>query len=631
MSNGRARCRAVPESRAGASRLVGELVRGFARGLALALALQWLSLPARAADVPAPADASQARAQPEAATGSLERQLVFGAHTMVVTANRLASDAAASVLRRGGGALDAAIAAQMVLALVEPQSSGIGGGGFLLHYAASERKVRVYDGRETAPAAATERLMLGEDGRRLPFFAAVDSGISVGVPGLLRMLEQAHRRHGRLAWRELFQPAIALARDGFVVSARLAGLVEWAKSRIARSAAANWLMPGGRPVETGARLRNPALALSFEAIAAGGADAFYRGEIARHIVSAVRSDPRRGGQMTLDDLAGYRAIEREPVCGVYRRIRVCGAPAPSSGGITLLQTLGILSHFDLRAMRPDPGRSTGPAAVHLITEAMRLAYADRAAFIADPAYVDIPWQGLLDPGYLSRRAALIDPGRAMGAAVAGRPPGLSTPVAQDGSRPLPSTTHLSIVDARGDAVSMTSSIEHAFGSLVFVDGFLLNNQLTDFAFEPTDSNGRPVANRVGPGKRPRSTMAPTILLAEDGRLVGALGSPGGSAIVAYVARTLVEMLDWDRDAQRAIDAPNFGARAGATTYLERDNAAMAGVAPSLVDMGHPIRFAAMVSGLHALMASPGPGAGSQTRPGWVGAADRRREGLAVAD
>ncbi|MBW6494580.1 MAG: gamma-glutamyltransferase, partial [Burkholderiaceae bacterium] len=503
---------------------------------------------------------------------------------MVVAANPLATAAGVAILARGGSAVDAAIAVQMVLNLVEPQSSGIGGGAFLLHYEAAKAQIVSFDGRETAPAGASPELFLQPDGRPLAFFNAVDSGLSVGTPGVLRALELAHQRHGRLAWAVLFEPAIALAERGFPVSPRLHALIakEVTRIRAQSTAAAYFLSADGGARPAGTILRNPELATTLRQIASGGADAFYRGPIAAAIVAAVHASPTHPGKLSRADLAGYQAVARAPLCALYRvEYRVCGMGPPSSGGITTLQTLGMLERFDLARLAPN-----SVAAVHLVSEAYRLAYADRARYIADPAFVNVPVAGMLASDYLAGRAALIDPARSLGAPPAGVPSG--APLAgTDHSAPLPGTSHLVVVDRAGNAVSMTSSIEQAFGSLHMVGGFLLNNQLTDFSFAPVDQQGRPIANRVEPGKRPRSSMAPTIVLDSSGRLEAALGSPGGSNIIQYVTGTLIGLIDWRLNVAQALELPHFGAQTSATTVLERGTA-LAAIAPQLEGRGHRV-------------------------------------------
>ena len=538
---------------------------------------------------------------------------------MIAAANPLAAEAGLEVLRAGGGALDAAIAAQMVLNLVEPQSSGIGGGGFMLYYDAASGRVFAYDGRETAPAAATPELFLGPDGKPLEFWDAVIGGRSVGAPGLLAMLELAHQSHGRLGWARLFARAIELAERGFAVSPRLNELIATARGLDAFPAArAYFLTAEGAPRPAGARLANPALAETLRIIAAEGAAPFYQGAIAADIVAAARG---AGGLLARGDLAGYRARVREPVCRPYRAWRVCGFGPPSSGGVTTLEILGILESFDLAALAPGSA-----AAVHLISEASRLAYADRARYLADDDFVAVPVGGLLDRAYLARRAAAIDPGRTMGAATAGTPPVRPAPPARGGfllapdpGTEQPSTTHLSVVDGAGNAVAMTTSIESAFGSRLMVRGFLLNNQLTDFSFRP-EIGGAAVANRVEPLKRPRSSMAPTLVFDRRGRLVLALGSPGGSRIIGYVVKTLVAALDWGLNVQQAVSLPNHVNRNGPVEI--ETGTALVGLEAELAARGHEVVRRRLTSGLHAV---------AVTSDGLEGAADPRREGVALGD
>ncbi len=569
---------------------------------------------------------------PEVASGWTRKSVAHARRDMVVAAHPLAVDAGVRILAAGGSAVDAAIAVQMVLNLVEPQSSGIGGGGFMLHYERASGSLVVYDGRETAPAAADPRMMLGPDGRERDFFAALDGGLSVGTPGLLRMLELAHRRHGRLPWATLFADAIALAQEGFAISPRLAAQIRAGARRIAAQGepvASYFLGPGRAPKPAGTRVTNPEFAASLRAIAAGGADAFYTGALAQAIVAKVRSHPTNPGRIDTQDLAGYRARERAPVCGGYRSYRICSVGPPSSGGIAVLQTLGMLERFRLGAHPPDSAD-----ALHPILEALRLAYADRARYLADPDFVDVPVAGMLDPGYLRMRAALIHAARRAGAAPAGEPRGAPSGLGADASTPLPSTSHLSIVDREGNAVSMTTTIEHGFGSLQMVGGFLLNNQLTDFSFRPADREGRPIANRVEPGKRPRSSMAPTIVFDAQGRVEAVLGSPGGAAIIGYVTKTLIGLIDWGLDVQQSVDLPNFAAPGGPATLLER-GAALAAAARALEARGHAVELVDLDSGVHAIVfdgrrADGRTGGFSRDPAGraWAGGADPRREGVA---
>jgi gamma-glutamyltranspeptidase/glutathione hydrolase len=542
-------------------------------------------------------------------------QPVAAKRFMVVAAHPLAARAGVEALGRGGSAVDAAIAAELVLGLVEPQSSGPGGGGFLLHYAAKDGKLQAYDGRETAPAAARPERFLGENGRALDWPSAVISGRSVGVPGLLAMLELAHRGHGKLPWRDLFAPAIRLAERGFPISPRLHALVASDRYLAADENARRYFyLPDGTPKPAGTLLKNPEYAKVLRRVAAEGARAFYRGDVARDIAQAVRGRKRSPGDLAEADFVAYQAKEREPLCGPYRIFKVCGMPPPSSGGFAVLQILAILSHFDLHAVKPDSIQ-----AVHLFAEAGRLAYADRNLYIADPAFVPAPLAALLDPGYLASRAKLIDPKHSMGKARAGDPARVAAKFGTAEPLELPSTTHVSVVDAEGNAVALTASVEAAFGNRQMVRGFLLNNELTDFAWEP-EEGGRPVANRVEAGKRPRSSMAPTMVFDDKGKLLMVIGSPGGHSIINYVAETIVNVLDWGMDIQGAIAAPRFGSRNG-PTELEKGTA-LERLAPELERMGHSVRIRAEASGLHGIV---------RTRDGWAGGADPRREGVVLGE
>lgn len=556
-----------------------------------------------------------AQPAPEPASGFNPKRGIEAKRFVLTAAHPLAVEAGYQVLQRGGAAIDAAVAAQMVLNLVEPQSSGIGGGAFILHYSAAEAELATYDGRETAPAAARPNRFTGAEGRPLKFLNAVVGGKSVGTPGVLRALELAHARHGKLPWAELFDPAIRLATAGFALSPRLHRLLELVRLP-GRDAAMRrmYYRDDDTPKPVGTLLRNPALADTLRRIAKQGANAFYRGEIARDIADKVRNAPNPG-DLSENDLAQYRAQRREPVCGPYRQWKICGMPPPTSGGVAVLQVLGMLQRLAPENLPSDPIR-----AAHLITESERLAYADRARYLADADFVSVPVEGLLAPEYLAARAALIRPDRALGHALPGRPPG--APLAEradDASPELPSTSHLSVVDGRGNAVAMTSSIEFAFGSQQMVRGFLLNNQLTDFSFV-AEQDGKPVANRVEPGKRPRSSMAPTMVFDRDGKLILVLGSAGGSAIINHVVKTLVGVLDWNLDIQRAMALPNFGNRNG-PTELERGTAAEDWAGP-LQALGHEVRIIDMTSGVHAI---------ERTAAGWRSGADPRREGAARGD
>jgi gamma-glutamyltranspeptidase / glutathione hydrolase len=550
----------------------------------------------------------------EESSGWTDKAPVKAKRWMVSAANPLAVEAGVRMLKRGGNAVDAAIAVQLVLGLVEPQSSGLGGGALMLVHDGKTNKLIAFDGRETAPAAATpDRFM--KDGKPLSFRDAVVGGKSVGVPGTVRLMETVHRAEGKLKWPELFGPAILLAEQGFAVSPRLHKLL-MSERNLTQPRARNYFFDAdGNPLAVGTVLANPAYAATLRAIAANGADAFYSGEIARDIVDTANSNPANPGDLTLDDLANYKAVAREAVCDTYRTYRVCGMPLPSSGGLTVLQMLKILEPFDLRAMGPASFLS-----VHYFSEAGRLAFADRDLYEADPAFYKAP-AGLLDPAYLRSRSALIRPDRSMKVATPGKPPEKIAPAEKvalgRGVAPeFASTSHISIVDKYGNAVAMTTTIENAFGSRLMTEGgFLLNNELTDFSFTPMEK-GRPVANRVEGGKRPRSSMAPTIVYDKFGRVAIVVGSPGGSAIINYVAKTLIGIIDWDLDPQAAIALPNFGSRNG-PTELEK-NTSIVALEPKLKTLGAPVRVMDHASGLHAIQ---------RTKNGWVGGADPRREGI----
>lgn len=549
---------------------------------------------------------------PEPATGVRQVMHAAGRHGMVAAANPFAAKAGMMMLEKGGNAVDAAIAAQMVLNLVEPQSSGIGGGAFLLYYSVKNGRISAFDGREKAPSADSPKLFLDSQGKPLKFYDAVIGGKSVGVPGNLRMLEMAHNEYGRLPWAELFGPAIDLCEKGFPVSPRLHALLDRDKFlRLNGDARAYFYHEDESPRNVGEILKNPELAEVFRQIAEKGADAFYKGKVAKDIVNAVRSQKKNPGYMTLADMASYHAVEREPVCGNYRAYKICGMPPPSSGGATVLQIMGMLSHFDM-GDTPESIES-----VHLVAEAERLAFADRDRYVADPDFEYVPLKGLVDPAYLKERASLIKMNEAMENASPGNPPG-SEKVKTAGAAAMEfhSTSHLSIVDRDGNAVSMTTSIEDGFGSRVMVDGFLLNNELTDFSFLP-EKDGMPVANRVEPGKRPRSSMSPTLVF-KNGRLYAVLGSPGGPFIIDIVAKTLVALLDWRQGMAGSIALPNFGS-IGGPLLLEKDTP-LDTFQAALEKMGHHVRITELNSGVHGV---------EKISSGWEGAADPRREGIAI--
>ncbi|HEX8739669.1 MAG TPA: gamma-glutamyltransferase family protein [Casimicrobiaceae bacterium] len=562
---------------------------------------------------------SPAAPSPEAPTGRVERTAVAARHFIVATANPLATATAYRILAKGGSAADAVVAAQLVLGLVEPQSSGLGGGAFLLYHDAASGRAVAFDGRETAPLAATSQRFLDANGHPLEFYDAVVGGRSVGVPGTLRLLEAVHRRYGRLPWHALFASAIDLATHGFAVSPRLHGLIAEETHFVQARARGYFLAADGTPRPVGYVLKNPAYATTLRTLVRDGAAALYSGPIAADIVDTVDHAPRHPGDLTLRDLARYRVVVRRPVCDRYRGFRVCGMPPPSSGGIADLQILKMLEPYDVASMGVESFWS-----VQFISEAERLAFADRDAWIADPAF-EAPPPGLLDHRYLHERSRLIRATRTLGHALPGDPRHrLALPrmlaVAPEGAAEFPSTSHLVIVDRYGNAATMTTTIEAAFGSrLMTASGFFLNNELTDFSFEPT-KNGKPVVNRVEPGKRPRSSMAPTIVYDRHGRLYALAGSAGGSLIINDVAKALIAMIDWGLDPQAAVALPNFGSRNG-PTELERDTA-VAGLAPKLRALGHVVRLIDDPSGLQAVL---------RTRSGWIGGADPRREGLVRGD
>ncbi len=594
---------------------------GCAQGLA--------PLPAAVPAAATAATAAQAVAdmQPERPSGWVDKPGWTARRQMVAAANPLATDAGHQMLRAGGSALDAAIAAQMVLTLVEPQSSGIGGGALLMHF--DGQQTEAWDGRETAPAAAVETMFLGPEGRPLPYGEAVFGGRAVATPGVVAMLEAAHRAHGALPWARLFEPAITLAEQGFAISPRLHGLLQ--ADRLLRRdplARAHYYAADGTALPVGHVLRNPALAAVLRAIAAQGSAGLHSGPVAADVLARVNGHSVPG-RLSAADLAGYAPVRREPLCTLWRTVyRVCGFPPPSSGHITMLQVLGMMEAGP--AARLSQG-VPDVAWLHRYTEATRLAYADRALYIADPAYAAAPgggWDSLLQPGYLAQRAALITAQRAA-QVEAGRPAGLATtalvPMAAQAET---GTSHVSVVDARGRAVALTSSVESAFGARVMSDGgsglpggFLLNNHMTDFSLLPGDAQGRPVANRIQPGKRPRSSMSPTLVFdAQTGALLMTLGSPGGSFIIHFTGRTLLATLAWGLDAQQALNLPHFGSTGG-PVFLEKGRFPPATV-QALRERGHTVNEADLTSGLQAVQRTP---------QGWFGAADPRREGIVRGD
>ena len=551
--------------------------------------------------------------EPEAATGIIAKQTVVTEHAMVATANPYASKAGLNILKQGGSAVDAAIAVQLVLTLVEPQSSGIGGGAFMLHWDKKAQQLTTFDGRETAPAAATTDMFLDENGQAIPWIKAVVGGHAVGVPGVLASLNKAHGKYGKLPWSALFKDAINLAETGFIVSPRLEKLVamEFNPGITKLPTIKNYFFPHGEAVKAGQLLKNPKLATVYRSIAKNGINAFYEGWIAKKIVAAVQQSPIAPGRLTLADMKNYRAKELPAVCGPYRQYQVCGMGPPSSGGVAVIQILGQLEKFDMAKLSLADVEFT-----HLFSQSSRLAFADRNRYIADSSFVNVPTQGLISKPYMAKRSALINPDSDMGTAVPGTPIG-ALAQADDNAYELPSTSHISIVDEDGNAVSMTTSVEMGFGSAVMVEGFILNNQLTDFSLDPK-KNGQWVANRLEPGKRPRSSMAPMMVFTQDKALKLVLGSPGGSRIINYVAQTMIAILDWQLDPQSAINLPHITNRNKVTT-LEKGSD-LVKLKSALEAKGHQVVVRDLNSGIQAIELSKGK---------LRGGADPRREGIAI--
>lgn len=553
--------------------------------------------------------AQQETREPEAATGIYHQQLVSAKSYMVAAAHPLATEAGRAVLAKGGSAVDAAIATQLMLGLVEPQSSGIGGGAFMLHWQAKQQQLTTFDGRETAPAAATP-LLFTEQGKPMNWREAYVGGKSVGVPGVVALLAEAHRQYGKLPWAELFTDTIKAAEQGFPISSRTANQLAkgWNKGITQFYDSKQYFMPNGKPLAEGSVLKNPAYAATLKAIASKGPDAFYRGELAKAISERVQTAPVNPGSLSVDDLANYKVLQRDAVCMAYRVYKVCGMAPPSSGGIAVLQILGILQQYDLAKVAANSIQAT-----HVLAQAAKLAFADRERYLADPAFVQVPVEGMLAPDYLAQRAALITANKAGKPAAAGIPQG--APALLSAKSPeLPNTSHFSIVDSDGNAVSMTTSIENVFGSGLMVGGFLLNNQLTDFSLSP-EVDGHLVANRVEGGKRPRSSMAPMMVFDADNKLKLIIGSPGGSRIINYVAQSIVAVLDWQLDVQQALNLPRITHR---NDYLALEKGtALAQQQAVLEDMGYKVQVQDLNSGLHAIMV---------TADGLQGAADPRREG-----
>lgn len=553
--------------------------------------------------------------EPEAATGLQAKQAVTTNDYMVVAAHPLASRVGYNILKKGGTAIDAAIAVQVMLTLVEPQSSGIGGGAFILYWDKKKRALTTYDGRETAPAAADSDLFLKEDGTPVSWREAIVGGRSVGVPGVLAALKMAHDKHGHLPWKELFADAIRIAEKGFRVSPRLAKLVSLELNPGVEkiSGTRQYFYPDSYPIKENYKLKNQALADVYKTIASEGIKPFYQGDIAKQIVETVQKSPIAPGKLSLEDMANYKPVEREPLCSTYREYKVCGMDTPSSGGFAVLQMLSILEPFEL-SKRDFLNTQT----LHLFTQSSRLAFADRDKYVADADFVHVPKEGLLDKKYLQERAKLIDLHVDMGKASPGIPAGATAMVEGDAYE-LPSTSHISIVDKYGNALSMTTSIEMAFGSGLMSQGFLLNNQLTDFSLSPK-KDGKWVANRVEPNKRPRSSMSPIMVFDKYGNLKLVVGSPGGSRIINYVAQTVLGVLDWNLDPQEAINLPRITNRNKVTTLekgtdIERFKS-------SLEAKGHKVFVRDLNSGIHAIEVKS---------KSLVGGADPRREGKVLGD
>lgn len=570
-------------------------------GGALLSAALLSSVPVWAQDVP----------QPEDTTAIADNESVMAQDFMVASAHPLATQAGYDVLAAGGSAADAAVAVQTMLGLVEPQSSGLGGGAFLLYWDAASGELATYDAREKAPLAADGDYWLDENGEPLAFMDAVVGGRSAGVPGTPMLLERLHSDHGTMDWAELLQPAIDTAETGFTVSQRMADSVAGTEGLDTFVETAEYFLPGGEPIAEGSTLTNQAYADTLKLFASEGSAPFYTGEIAEDIVAALNTNINPG-ILTMEDFEAYTVEMRDPVCMDYRGYEVCGMGPPSSGALTVGQIMGLLEPFDIPAMED------GVEFRHLFAEASRLAFADRGLYLGDSDFVDIP-EGYLDEAYLAERSALIDPEASMGTASAGVPPGWDEALlASDVERPRAGTSHFVIVDAEGNAISATTTIESGFGSRVMTRGYLLNNELTDFSFVP-EADGAPIANRVEPGKRPRSSMAPTIVFENDAPVL-LTGSPGGAAIIPYTALSLVSLLDWQMDPQEAIDLPHTTNLNGRTNIEEGEGSEE--LAAGLEALGHEVNITNLNSGLHVIRL---------TEDGLIGAADKRREGVVMGD
>lgn len=558
--------------------------------------------------------ASELRAAPEPTLSIADVSRATSSEYMIVTANFYASRAAEKILDAGGSAIDATIAAQAVLTLVEPQSSGIGGGGFLLYWDEKEQKLHTFDGRETAPLRASPFMFVTKEGEAMPWKEAVVGGLSVGVPGLLRALKLAHDEFGRLPWEVLFEDAIRLAKEGFVVSERLAGLVKRdlhpGLKTFDTSRKYFWRL--GYPLSVGQTLVNEPLAQTFSAIATQGIEVFYEGVIAERIVDTVRNSSINPGQLSLLDMRDYQAIKRSPVCSKYREYMVCGMGPPSAGGVALAQILNLLEPYDLSRYQPDSAEF-----LHLFAQANALFHADRKRYLADTDYSNIPFLPLISPSYIKQRQQLIGESMPFSVKTPGKIFDMLGHLSDQSEYDLPSTSHLSLVDKDGNSVALTSSIEYVFGSGLMVGGFLLNNQLTDFALFPRDNN-RQVVNRAEPNKRPLSSMSPTMVFDEQRRLKLVIGSPGGSRIPSYVVQAIINILDFNMSLQDAMRFPRVSNRNGYTA-LEKDTYLEA-LEPQLTELGHEVRMVDLNSGVHVISIDNGK---------LEGAADPRREGFAV--
>ncbi|TFH91318.1 gamma-glutamyltransferase [Vibrio ouci] len=551
---------------------------------------------------------------PERSSGLEQKQLVTAKDWMVTAANPLATQAGADILAQGGNAIDAMVTTQLMLGLVEPQSSGIGGGAFLVYWDAKNQKLTTYDGRETAPLDATPRLFQDDNGEPLKFYDAVVGGRSVGTPGTVKLMWDTHQKYGQLEWHKLIEPVIEVATKGFEISPRLATLIENDADRLSRFATtkAYFFNPDGSPKTAGTLLKNPQYAETLTAIAKQGAKAFYQGAIADSIIETVQNAAGNPGVLAQKDFDAYSVKQREPVCSAYQSYDICGMGPPSSGALTVGQILAMTEQFDLRGWGANDARSW-----QVIADASQLAFADRGMYMADEDFVPMPTQGLLDKEYLKQRAQLIKPGKALATVSAGSPPwNYAQRQSMDESIELPSTSHFNVVDKQGNIVSITTTIENAFGSRLMTNGFLLNNELTDFSFR-THKEGKPIANRLEPGKRPRSSMAPTIIMQDDKPYM-AIGSPGGSRIIGYVAQAIIAHTQWGMDIQQAVNQPHLLNRFG-TLDIEQGTKAET-LKPELEEMGFKVNVRDLNSGLHAILVQEGQ---------LQGAADPRREGAAI--